>query len=216
MKPRIYLLSLISLLNSCNQDSGTNLSLFSNNEPREAATSAQLVKWVGDAGNGLKKERKMADYTYIVLYKPLDYIISREIGDNKIDSASYKEKVNELRGLKYFDLRIKNDKENEEILKHDVTSYRDYDEKIKYCSFEMQNDIQLLADQDTVNCTLFHFERTFDMAPMVTFLMGFEEEKIKKDFKELTLIYHDNLFHNGILKFNFSREELNSAPSLIY
>jgi len=176
------------------------------------ASAEEIQSVVLDKHNGFLKERKIGQYIYKTLYKPVDFIISREKTET-IDRQSYLEKKNSLDGLYYFDLRIVNTTNTGDLLKSISSDYGDYDLKVKYCAYQMQYDIHLVAGTDTIPCILFHFERTFDVAPVSTFLLGFAKP-VSHQYDDLQLIYHDNLFNNGIIKFHFTREDIENVPNL--
>ena len=77
----------------------------------------------------------------------------------------------------------------------------------------MQNDLFLVRDQDTIPCSLYHFERTYNIAPYCTLLLGFDK-KFKK-FSSYQILYVDRLFSNKIITFNFLKESFERIPKLI-
>ena len=116
--------------------------------------------------------------------------------------------------MQYYDLKIELKDGQGEFLKYKLaSSNEDYEKRVKYCAFDMQKDIKLLAGNDSMPCTLFHFERAYDLAPYGIFLLGFPLSKIGSD-KEAAIVIQDKLFNKGILKFTFSESELKNLPKL--
>ena len=70
----------------------------------------------------------------------------------------------------------------------------------------------MLAGNDTLDCTLFHFERAYDIAPLATFLLGFP--KVKSKNSQRTFFFQDKVFNKGIIKFTYTSEELSQIPKL--
>lgn len=82
---------------------------------------------------------------------------------------------------------------------------RSYEEAVKYMSFHMQDDFYAVTSKnDTIKCAGALFERNYKIAPyskIVLFFSGVPPEE------KLQLVYRDNLFKKGTVKFNF-REKI--------
>ncbi|SEK30351.1 hypothetical protein SAMN04487910_0203 [Aquimarina amphilecti] len=138
-----------------------------------------------------------SDITYKSTLVPLQYYILKNQGVNnleKVDSI-YESLKNERI------IEIEFQQENEDDLLKDIYTNRDYETSVKYMSFYIEKDFKVVTQKgDTINCSGVTFERNFKVAPFKRLLLHFgnipEEENIK-------LIYQDNLFGNGLMKFNF-------------
>jgi len=179
-----------------------------------ALTPDQYVKWVKNDAKLLLKKTQLGAFSYSVIYKPVDLIIYNENGNEVPNLKIYNSKKSELQGMEYFDLHIESRESNGELLKINCPDSKNYDERVQYCSFGMQQDIKAIVGKDTVDCALYHFERMFDTAPRATFLLGFPSGAFKNKFDDITILYHDHLFNNGIVKFRFSKQELAGIPQL--
>lgn len=184
-----------------------------NSENEIKLNSDQLVSWVRDPEHGFLKSKSIGDIKYLALYKPLDYIICLEEKSKTISDSIYKLKLKELEGFEYFDLRIQFNEDGGELLKKDIQTNEEYQNRLNYCAFLMQKDISLETDSETIPCTLFHFERAFDVSPQARFLLGFQKTNTKSGAYK-TLIFEDKLLNNGIIKFSFKNSELLSSPKL--
>jgi len=90
--------------------------------------------------------------------------------------------------------------EGKDLLLSDFTS-RDYDASVRYMAFGIQEDFKLVTtSKDTIPCSGVVFERNFKVAPFKRLLLHFgninPEDKI-------TLLYKDQLFGQGTLRFDF-------------
>jgi len=176
-------------------------------EPKE------YVQWVQDPDNGLKREKIIDDLIFSVQYKPGEYIICREQRQAQLQAGLVKQKLAGLNGMQYYDLTIKMKSGEGELLKQGLASVEQYDQRVKYFAFAMQNDIQLVEGNDTLPCSLFHFERAYDITPQATFLLGFPvNENTSKEDK--TLIIYDKTFNSGLIKLTFPINRLNNLPRL--
>ena len=171
------------------------------------------VKWIQDKDNGIKKEKVIDDIVYEIQYKPYEYIVCMEERKEKLADSVVKKKVEEINDMQYYDLTISLNSGSGELLKYGVTAYDQYDKRIKYVSFDMQNDISLVEDGDTIPCSLFHFERVYDVAPYAKFLLGFAKGK-KDSPQQSVIVFDDKLFNQGLIKMTYSHEEISNIPKL--
>ena len=222
MKKRVknlfYFVFVIVAIYSCDKPNSKNIfsRIFStgNIEGSSSTVSAkELMDYVIKPDNGLIKKKKISEFIYQVKFKPLDYIISKELKGNVIDSAEYIKKYNELSGLQYFDFRIEVEGISTEILKYNLQSISDYEERINYLAFKMQSDFKLVEGSDTLDCLIYHMERAYDVVPYTTVLLGFNT-KVNSYYLDKTIIFTDNLFKNGIIKFTFITADLIQIPKL--
>jgi len=171
------------------------------------------IQWVQDSKNGFRKEKTINNLRFSVQFKPFEYIVCLEEKKSELADSIVRRKVSELNDMQYYDLKIALTKSSGEILKHELTSTQQYQERVNYYAFGMQNDIQLLDGTDTLPCVLFHFERSFDASPESTFLLGFPINR-REVSGDKTLIIYDRIFSTGLIKFTFSKKELKNLPKL--
>ncbi len=174
---------------------------------------ADYLEWVRNPENGLRKEKEIDELGFQLQYKPYEYIICLEERVNEIPDTLLQKKLAELEGVQYYDLKISLKEGEGEILKFNISSADQYNKRVKYFAFEMQNDIQLVEGNDTLPCLLYHFERTYDVAPSCTILLGFNYDKTKAG-KQKTLLVYDRTFNKGLLKFTFKENKFLNLPKL--
>ena len=171
-----------------------------------------FVSWVKDGHHGLNKEKTIGDIRFAAQYKPLEYVICMEERTEQVEDSLVKRKVAELKDMQYIDFKIALTNSEGELLKYNLSSLSQYEERVNYFSYKMQNDIKLVEGKDTLDCALFHFERAYDVAPYSVFVLGFPLGKGNAETK--TLVYHDNMFKKGIIKLEFEKGDLNTIPNL--
>lgn len=172
-----------------------------------------FVQWVQNPENGFRKEKKMDDLTFSVQYKPYEYIVCMEERKEEIKDTLMKNRIGEINGMQYYDLKISLNEGAGELLKYQLASPQQYTERVNYFAFNMQNNIQLVEGNDTLPCSLYHFERAYDAAPSGTFLLGFQVTKNKLS-QEKTLLVYDKTFNKGMLKFTFRKKDLKNLPKI--
>ena len=139
-----------------------------------------------------------SEISYKATIVPLQYYIIKSEGIQdleKVDSI-YESVKNE----RVIEIEFQQEREDD-LLKKRYTK-RSYEESVKYAAFKINNDFMAVTQMgDTIPCSGVTFERNFKVAPFKRILLFFggipEEENIK-------LIYNDQLFGNGHMKFNFT------------
>jgi hypothetical protein len=173
----------------------------------------EYVQWLRDVNNGINKEKTIDDITFSIQYKPYEYITCMEEKKDYLSDSLLKREKEELGDMEYYDITIALTKGQGELLKYNLTSASQYDERVKYFAFGMQHDINLVEDGDTIPCGLYHFERIYDVAPYSKFLLGFMKGKHSNP-KERTLTFYDKVFNKGLIKFTYTDEDFNNIPKL--
>jgi len=205
----------VTVLFSCTGNFTSNNAIISDPLPEKSTEElppTEYVAWCRSTENNLKKSKEIGDITFSLLYKPAEYVACTEDEDCSLSADTLKEKLKELEGLDYYDLRIELTSAQGELLKYNVESAQEYGQRVNYFAFDMQRDIKLIEGKDTLDCKLFHFERAYDVAPYATFLLGFP--KSKSSTAEKTFFYQDKVFEKGIIKFTFSPNDLAQIPKL--
>jgi hypothetical protein len=175
------------------------------------------VDWVESSENGLIKNRSIDVFRYTLQYKPLEYMLVKDVGPNALVSKKvYDSLYTQYDGkMEYYTFSIEDTQSGDELIKTRLSAREEYDQRLLYFSFYIQNDLQLVAGKDTFPCTLAHFERTYGISSKANFMLGFPTGK-QASVKDAgrTLIYHDPFFGNGIIKLKIEEKDLQKIPVL--
>ncbi len=175
-------------------------------EPKE------LLEFIEDDSNGFVQTKTIDEYTFKVMYQPIEYIVLKEIKDNILTKKIIEEKKKELDNLQYFLLEIEIPSEKGDLLKYNLTDNNEYYYRLKYFSFDMQNDIQLIENKDTLPCVLYHFERTYGLTSKCKITLAFENSP--KTNTNKIFVLNENVLGVGIVKLQFDYKELLNIPEL--
>ncbi|GGX16252.1 hypothetical protein [Aquimarina muelleri] len=148
------------------------------------------------------KSKSISHFLSSIEYKatlvPLQYYILKNEGVNnfeKVDSI-----YESLKNERVIEVEFQQEKE-EDLLKSEYTNL-DYESAVKYMSFSIEKDFKVVTQSgDTISCSGVTFERNFKVAPFKRLLLHFGNISPTENIK---LIYEDNLFGNGIIKFKFT------------
>lgn len=205
-----------TLLTACDRTlSSESQFLLSDNSASiqvQELAPVEYISWCRDKENHLNKTKEIGDITYQLLYKPAEYVACMEEESTSIQTDTLAKKVEELNGLEYYDFKIEITSGQGELLKYNVSSAEEYNQRVNYFAFQMQNDLKLVDGSDTLDCKLFHFERAYDVAPYAVFLLGFPKGKSANT--EKMFFYQDKVFNKGIIKFTYNKNDLKNIPKL--
>ncbi|WMX17578.1 hypothetical protein [Aureispira sp. CCB-E] len=174
---------------------------------------SDYVAWVNDSNNGLLKKKSIHPLEVELLYKPIPYIIANEQRSNTIDEGIYQKRMKDLKELQYYTLKLGILGGEFNVSNYEVSDNATQQERLNYLSFAMQKDIKLVEGKDTLNCALYHFERSYDITPYRTFVLAFQQKEINKG-KDKTLILDLAYFKTGPIKLNFKGADLVRIPNL--
>ena len=162
----------------------------------------------------LQKTQKIDDKSYSIQFLPNDYVAIMQVEESDSAKNLVENKINEMKGMYFFTLRIDNVKDNTPVLKSGINDMSVYKDRIDFVSFKMQKDLTLIANNKNYPCVLYSFERTFDMTRYIDFSIAFD---IGKDPipNEITVKLNANYWDAGILNFHFTQKDLlGSLPKL--
>lgn len=173
------------------------------------------VKWVKATDNGLKKIKEMSHYAFEVQYKPLDFIVAQEEKTNDLAEDILVKRKEELgEDYYYYNLRIKSLEGNLSPIGAGVGTNQQYNQRLSYFTFDMQEDLYLLEGQDTLPCTMYQFVRNYDVAPFVEFALGFKKKKKGPIQEDLTFVLEDRILGIGSTRIIFEEQVLNNTPKI--
>jgi len=176
---------------------------------------AEYVKWVEEEGNGLTEEKKIGDLVFELQYRPLDYVVMMDTKNMNISKDSLEQRKQQMSGLQHFVLRMRVEGFNDDVLKYNLTNPADYESRVKYFSFQMQNDLKLIDGKDTLYCGVYSYERAFGITPYTTFVLGFPvKEKNQASVGDKTLLFDDKILGAGPLRITISEKNIENIPQL--
>ncbi|MBP7809088.1 MAG: hypothetical protein KA163_07340 [Bacteroidia bacterium] len=136
------------------------------------------------------------------------------LNSEKINSESaFKERLKNYEGQVQFNFIIEDDNsENGSLVKETIINPKVYSEILHYANTEMTNDLFVIINGDTINCTIMHLEPANSIQPVLRFSVGLSD--IKNKIEECTFCFNDNIFNNGLIKFNYSSSTFNNMPKI--
>jgi hypothetical protein len=180
-------------------------------------TPYEYVRWVENTENGLRIEKEMNGFKFRLQHKPSSYIALREVGFENADQImQYYKRKEELDSFYYFNLDIASIDDKGSVLSHNLNTQEEYYARINYFTSFAQSDLKLVCGKDTLPCTLYHFERTYDLSPYNTIVIGFKMLSGKKIYHDdLLLIFDDKILSVGQMRFLIKSNILKNIPKIV-
>lgn len=181
--------------------------------PVPALDARSYVAWVEDPSHGLRVARDAGGYRIEALYTPPEYVVLRERRLAPPTAAQLAARKTELGNLQYVTLRI-GARSGQDVLVAGAGSNEEYFARLDYALAAMQSDLHLRdGDGNTSACVLYHFERTYGIAPHATFVLGFEPGRTGSD-ADRTLVLDDRVLGFGRVELPIRGRDLRRVPRL--
>ena len=178
----------------------------------EILPASEFEAWVANPDNDLMKDKEMNDLDFKICYMPREKLAINELKGDGYTEAQFRDACKHYNGMSYFNFRIGLTKGSGELLKYELASAQQYNDRIDYMAFRMQKNIFLVQGRDTLYPGLYHFERIFEVAPFATVMLAFDNQKFKPE-EGFTIVYDDQLFHKGYIKYNYGPDQLIDLPT---
>jgi len=141
--------------------------------------------------------QKVDGINFVATEVPIQYYLLKNMGNLdllKVDSlyeSNKKERV----------IEFTFEQDNQDDLLQQKYTSMNYEKSVSYMSFNIQKDFAVVTSKnDTIKCSGVLFERTFKIAPKNKLLLFFSNINPNESIQ---LVYQDELFKTGTLKFRF-------------
>jgi len=187
------------------------------NTDKDMLSPEDYMKWVKE-NDLLVKEQALGAFIYSIRYLPDDYYLAKEFVSGNVLETQKEQDENELPSHISFICKISTIDGSTSPIRYNVTSNEEYSYNLQYCSFNIAEDFVLVVGNDTMSCVNALCMREYSVKPYNTIILSFENITGKHfDLKkDMTVVYEDYLWGNGIIKFKIDKENLNQIPLLNY
>jgi len=177
-------------------------------------TPQKYVAYIAQNEAKISKKQESNGIVYELKYIPTDLLFLNYMkgrGFTKKEHAAFQKDNHES---STFQFRISTPQNGSiEFLKHPIQNGKSYEERVKYYSFELQNDIYLTdGDGNKYACTGYVFERNFGIQPYGIIHLVFPIDASKK---EITVSINDNGIATNHVQFEFAKKDL-QFPKMKY
>jgi hypothetical protein len=210
---KIYLFILIVFFIACHSDDKKKQAM--NDGQNNEVSVKEYVDWNAEEKQ-LVYNKELDEYEFTVKYIPAELIVIREMraDTGAVDKKIFGEQVREKENLHYLVFKMKAH-HTDDILKKISYSAGEYSGVVQYMSFDIQKDLKLIENGDTLSCVLCHFERSYGLSPYCSFVLGFEKMKKSSTINDLIFLYEDKILNVGPVKILIKKEDLEDMPKPI-
>lgn len=169
----------------------------------------EYINWVESNKAIISNEKQIGELNFGLLLKPLDYVILNDLDTLSYDS--YMLHKNKYDGMQYYVFTIGLKSEQGDLLKSGLASIPNYSQLVEYLAFHIEHDLKLIDGDTELECSMFHFERTYGLRPYVNFMLAFPRQP-QSSYSTKTLVYDDKIFNTGIVKLSITSDALECIP----
>ena len=127
------------------------------------------------------------------------------------ESIEFINRLKDLGNLEYFTFKIST-KNEEDVLSCGITDEQEFYERLEYFMDHAQTDFCLISDDDTLQCKLYHFERTYGLSPNTNIILGFQRPSTTNS--NYCIVYNDRILGIGPIRMEYSIDDLKNIPLL--
>lgn len=198
LKNNILFIILVIALTSCQR--------------RKILPESEYVKYLNSSKSGLTITKFLNGIRYNLKMQPGELLAILNTSENTNNSLNYTEALKKYASQINFVFVIDDEQDNDNRVKLSVFNKEIYGNLLGYANTELIKDIHLVQGNDTLSCALVHMEPANSIQPVLRLALAFNGVDTAK--KECTLIFNDNLFNNGPLKFHYPRDVFEQLPKL--
>jgi hypothetical protein len=174
----------------------------------------EYVQWMSNESNGVKVKKKIGDFEFSLQYKTPEYVILQQYKSDTIKSETVNKEKKELDGMQYYTFQVKSE-DGKDILQTGISDESEYSSRLEYFLSDAQDDMSLVENGDTIPCTLYHFERNYNLGPLSTIVLGFEKTKTFSS-ADKTFIYNDQVLGTGPVQLTIQEKDIQQIPPIRY
>lgn len=164
-------------------------------------TISEYKQWFNEK-NGFIKQREINKLNFLVQYRPTELQFINELDDNFNYTSKEIERIKKPYGKGIcFLMEIGQDNLNYSEEKSSPIYIYSQPEYYRVINSSINKGLKLVIEKDTITPSLFHYEREYELTNRMRFLFTFP--MVYKNTEKATLIYNDEIFGVGRLKFSF-------------
>ncbi len=171
----------------------------------------QYILYLENPNNNLRKKAIVADIEYTIQLKTQEYI---KIKENNESNKSLN--LNAFTGsdeIFWFNIFMSSKDGKENILKHNVQSLNEYNERINYFMLNAEKSIKLKIKNKECEKIGYYFQNNYGIVNYDVMIVGFKIDK-NIDYNTMDFEYVDLLFKSGPIKFKFHKNDIDKLPTV--
>ena len=182
-------LILIAFLTSCKKDNKIPIDIFE--------------KFIYDNNTIMKK---INGYKIKVRLEPTDLLVLRELRDQEYSKNNFEQNRVKFQDFTYFNIQIEADKDNRNVLLHNVNTEEQYYTNLDFYTNHMKEFFYIESLNSRLTPSFYHFEKNLGTQGTVNFVVAFPKNKVTAS-KEILFTCEVPPIQSGRLKFRFNNTQ---------
>lgn len=163
--------------------------------------------------SGITAKKEFGDIQFSVNIMPASVRATRETGMKAVGTPSWKKALQEAQKLETYQIKIAH-KDGLDLLNTESVRYRNYEDRIKYFSYDIQSRIKMKIGTEVYPCIISHFERSYGNMPFLLINIAFDATKIKLKNQDRIISIDDAYFNIGKINLLVNKEDILSEPQI--
>lgn len=180
---------------------------------RMVLSPEKYLQYINSEKSNLIVENILNNVSYTAKLQTPEFIAISNSGDKIKNQSDFINEIKYYKNKLNFIFLISDQKNQGNKVKEVLFNKEEYSSFLAYANTDLKNDFKLLNGNDTLFCAMVHMEAANSVAPTIRLTIGFSAIDTNR-IKEYTLVFNDNLFRNGPLKFQYSEEAFNNLPEI--
>jgi hypothetical protein len=177
----------------------------------KSLTPDEYVTFLNSDESGMKSTSVVNNIRYQSILVPSQYLVIKHSKDSIKTQKDFEHQLDYYIDQLNVILLISDAGQKNHVVKKTIFDSQKYNSIIAYVNSEMKNDFMLVQDNDTIYTSLLHIESSNSVEPLLRLSLGFTGVNPKA--KDVVLVFSDNIFENGFIKFNYA-SALSKLPEI--
>jgi hypothetical protein len=174
-------------------------------------TREQLISYVTDDANGLRKNIETGAWSFDMIYQPVELAMYHDWQSLSVEERKQTQKTYD--SLDYFLLKLKRDDRDFERA---FAGTDQYNQVISYFGQAIQQDLALEVAGMELKPLSVLYTPQFGMGDASTVLVVFSSRLRSQSGSTARVRWHDTQFGSGVHSFSFDLTDLKNIPALKY
>jgi hypothetical protein len=167
--------------------------------------------WIHNEKNGLVQKQLTDEIEMKMTYLPSTLMAFNNLDEKEMNNSAFEKSLEGFKGTLYFQFQLSVKDNKKDILKYALQNENDYYERLEYLNNRISEDMKLItSSNDTLDCKISHFERTYNVSPKINILLGFASNKLNQDFQ---VLWKDEMFYFKDFLFQYKIKNINAVPN---
>lgn len=173
---------------------------------------AEYIRYLSSAESGLSISKQHRDLVFRARLQPPELLTLINSGETHASAEAFGAGYKEYAGQMNVIFLI-SDAGGHHLVKETVFDPVRYGQLLSYANTALQNDFELqLSDGSLIPCSMVHIEPANAVEPVIRVTLSFHH--LPENPGDYTLVFNDNLFNTGKLKFLYRRNLFDQLPKL--